>query len=74
MNLYPSVLFLFSSYKFVETIFKMKPNTLVTIYTCTDILNFQLFTYHLSSAVPNATLKKIQWSENKEIHMKGRGE
>ena len=34
-------------YRFVETIFKMKLNTLVTKYK--DIFNFQLCTYHVSS-------------------------
>ena len=48
-------LFIFiSCYRFVETIFKMTLNTLITKYT--DILIFNICTYHLFSAVHNVTL------------------
>ena len=60
MHLYSSVYF--HATDLVETLFKIILNTLVTKYTDNLIFsyphefNFQLSTYHLSSALHNATL------------------
>ena len=53
LRLYLSICF--HLYATVDTILKMKVNTLVTIYKY--IFNFQLCTYHLSLVVHNATLE-----------------
>ena len=54
MHLYPSVYFHFHATDFVETIFKMNMNTLVTRYT--DILIFNFAHIKYLKVVFNTTL------------------